>query len=171
MPETLKAIAEADLITLGPGSLYTSLLPNLLVSRIAQQIARAKATRVYIGNLMTQPGETAAYSAAEHLEAIIQHVGLNIFEYALLNNRSFPLAMRRRYAAEQAEPVVNDLAKIRALGVTPVCVPLLQAEDGVARHDSSWLSRSLLELAAGRSRSAQAVPGRGKKGSRHPRRI
>ena len=147
MPETLKAVAEADLITLGPGSLYTSLLPNLLVSRIAEQIASSRAVKVYVGNLMTQPGETKGYSAAKHLESIKRHVGGNLFDFAVLNNRAFPSPMRRRYAAQKAEPVVNDLADIRALGVTPLCVPLLQAEDGVARHDANRLSRLLLELA------------------------
>jgi uncharacterized cofD-like protein len=168
MPETLKAVAEADLITLGPGSLYTSLLPNLLVSRIAEQIARSRATRVYVGNLMTQPGETRGYSAAEHIEAIIQHAGGNIFDFAVLNNKPFPLPMRKRYAAEGAEPVVNDLAKIRALGVIPVCVPLLQAEDGVARHDADRLSRLLLDLARPRSRRSKAHSGRRAKASRRP---
>jgi uncharacterized cofD-like protein len=168
MPETLKAVAEADLITLGPGSLYTSLLPNLLVSRIAEQIARSRATRVYVGNLMTQPGETREYSAAEHIEAIIQHAGGNIFDFAVLNNKPFPLPMRKRYAAEGAEPVVNDLAKIRALGVIPVCVPLLQAEDGVARHDADRLSRLLLDLARPRSRRSKAHSGRRAKASRRP---
>ncbi|TAM83845.1 MAG: YvcK family protein [Acidobacteria bacterium] len=158
MPETLKALAEADLITLGPGSLYTSLLPNLLVSRIAERIRRSKATRVYIGNLMTQPGETRGYSAAEHLEAIMQHVGRNIFDFAVLNSRPFPLSMRKRYAADQAEPVANDLANVRALGVVPVSLPLLQAEDGIARHDADRLSRVLLDLARPqRSRPERSV--------------
>ena len=168
LPETLKAVEEADLITLGPGSLYTSLLPNLLVSRIAEQIACSRATRVYVGNLMTQPGETRGYSAAEHLEAIVQHVGSNIFDFAVLNNRPFPLSMRRRYAAEHAEPVANDLGKIRALGVVPVCVPLLQAEDGVARHDADHLSRLLLDLARPRSRRSKALSGRRRKRSTRP---
>lgn len=146
MPETLKAIKEADLITLGPGSLYTSLLPNLLVSGIPQQIVHSKATKIYIGNLMTQPGETRGYSASDHLHAIVTHVGRNLFDFAVLNSKPFPPSMRHRYAAEQAEPVVNDVGKIQSLGVSPVCVPLLQAEDGVARHDSERLSRLLLEL-------------------------
>jgi uncharacterized cofD-like protein len=166
IPETLKAVAEADLITLGPGSLFTSLLPNLLVSRIARQIANSRAVKIYIGNLMTQPGETRGYSAAEHLEAIIQHVGFNLFDFAVLNNRAFPPAMRRRYATEHAEPVVNDIDKIRSLGVTPVCVPLLQAEDGVARHDSARVSRLLLELAQRKKRPSQQVAGRGRKKAR-----
>ena len=112
---------------------------------------------------MTQPGETRGYSAAEHLEAILQHVGTNIFDFAVLNNRTFPPSMRRRYAAEQAGPVVNDLAKIRALGVSPVCVPLLQAEDGVARHDAERLSRLLLDLPRRRSRRSRNLSGRGRK--------
>ena len=157
MPETLKAIAEADLITLGPGSLYTSLLPNLLVSRIPQQIARSKAAKIYIGNLMTQPGETRGYTAADHLQAILHHVGKNLFDFAVLNSRAFPGSMRRRYAAEGAEPVINDLTRIRELGVSPVCVPLLQAEDDVARHDSQRLARLLLDLAARRPRRSGTV--------------
>lgn len=163
VPETLKAIAEADLITLGPGSLYTSLLPNLLVSRIPQQIARSKATKIYVGNLMTQPGETRGYSASQHLQAIVEHVGHNIFDFAVLNNRPFPAAMRKRYAAEDAEPVVNDFEKIRALGVSPVCISLLQAEDGVARHDSLRLSRLLLELATRPAGSSRMSPPRAKR--------
>lgn len=168
IPETLKAVAEADLITLGPGSLFTSLLPNLLVSRIARQIASSRAVKIYIANLMTQPGETRGYSAAEHVEAIIQHVGFNLFDFAVLNNRAFPPAMRRRYAAEHAEPVVNDIDKIRSLGVTPICVPLLQAEDGVARHDSDRISRLLLELAQRKKRPSQQVSGRSRKKTRSP---
>ncbi|HET9176749.1 MAG TPA: gluconeogenesis factor YvcK family protein [Terriglobia bacterium] len=160
MPETLDAVAEADLITVGPGSLYTSLLPNLLVSRIAEQIARSKATRVFIGNLMTQPGETRGYTAAEHLEPIIQHVGSNLFDFAVLNNRPFPISMRRRYAAGQAEPVTNDLVEIRSLGVSPICAPLLQTENGVARHDANRLARLLLDLARSRSRGSKATSGR-----------
>lgn len=168
IPETLKAVAEADLITLGPGSLFTSLLPNLLVSRIARQIASSRAVKIYIANLMTQPGETRGYSAAEHVEAIIQHVGFNLFDFAVLNNRAFPPAMRRRYAAEHAEPVVNDIDKLRSLGVTPICVPLLQAEDGVARHDSDRISRLLLELAQRKKRPSQQVSGRSRKKARSP---
>ncbi|HUX09262.1 MAG TPA: 2-phospho-L-lactate transferase CofD family protein, partial [Terriglobia bacterium] len=110
------------------------------------------------------------YSAAEHLQAVVQHVGQVLFDFAVLNKRPFPPSMRKRYAAEHAEPVVNDLAKIRALGVSPVCVPLLQAEDGVARHDSLRLSRLLLELAARRPRRAPAGPARRRKAALPPKR-
>ncbi|HVA01132.1 MAG TPA: gluconeogenesis factor YvcK family protein, partial [Terriglobia bacterium] len=157
LPETLKALEQADLITLGPGSLYTSLLPNLLVSGIPQRIVRSKATKIYIGNLMTQPGETRSYTVADHLEAIVQHAGQPLFDYVVLNNRAFPPSMRKRYAAERAEPVAHDLERVRALGTFPVCASLLLAEDGVARHDSDRLSRLLLKLAA-RPARRQASP-------------
>ncbi len=159
LPETLRAIEQADLITLGPGSLYTSLLPNLLVSGIPQRIARSKAAKVYIGNLMTQPGETRGYSVADHLQAIVEHVNRSVFDYVVLNNRAFPPSMRKRYAAERAEPVARDLERVRALGTSPICAPLLLAEDGVARHDSDRLSRLLLKLAgqpSGRAPSRRA---------------
>jgi len=157
LPETLQALEQADLITLGPGSLYTSLLPNLLVSGIPQRIVRSKATKIYIGNLMTQPGETRSYTVADHLEAIVQHAGQPLFDYVVLNNRAFPPSMRKRYAAERAEPVAHDLERVRALGTFPVCASLLLAEDGVARHDSDRLSRLLLKLAA-RPARRQASP-------------
>lgn len=154
LPETVKAIEQADLITLGPGSLYTSLLPNLLVSGIPKHIAHSRATKIYIGNLMTQPGETRGYTVAEHLDAIAQHVGRNLFDFVVLNNRRFPRSMRQRYAEDCAEPVVLDLERARALGPSPVLAPLLLADDGVARHDSARLSRLLLELAGQPARRA-----------------
>ena len=147
LPETLAAIEQADLITLGPGSLYTSLIPNLLVRGIPQQIARSKAVKVYIGNLMTQPGETRRYTASDHLRALEKHVGHNLFHYVVLNTRVISPSLLRRYAVQRAEPVVNDLDQIRALGVEPVTASLLE-EDRVARHDPRRLTRLLLDLAS-----------------------
>lgn len=145
LPETLAAIKAADLITVGPGSLYTSLIPNLLVKGIGEQIARSKALRLYIGNLMTQPGETRRYSAADHLRALHEHAGRKIFDAAILNSGAFPTAMKKRYAAQRAEPVLNDVDRVEALGVQPVLANLL-ADDHVARHDSQKLARLLLSL-------------------------
>jgi len=150
LPETLAAIGKADLITLGPGSLYTSLIPNLLVQGIPEAISRSRAIKVYVGNLMTQPGETRRYTASEHLRAIEEHCGRRVFDYAVLNTRSLSAAVRRRYARERAEPVVNDLSEIRALGVQPVTASLLD-EDRVARHDSRRLAQLLLELAGSKN--------------------
>jgi len=148
LPETLAAIEQADLITLGPGSLYTSLIPNLLVHDISRHIARAKALKVYVCNLMTQPGESRHYSAAQHLQAIARHAGGNLFDRIVLNTRPLSPALAKRYAAEQAEPVLNDLEKIRGLGVEPILADLLVEEDHVARHDSRQLAQILLDLAA-----------------------
>ncbi len=146
LPETLARIAEADLITLGPGSLYTSLIPNLLVRGIAREIRRAKAVKIYIGNLMTQPGETRSYTASAHVRALTEHAGGNLFDYVILNTKPLSRALRRRYATEHAEPVANDLEAVRKLGPAPATAPLL-VEDRVARHDSAALARLVLTLA------------------------
>jgi len=147
LPETLAAIKEADLITLGPGSLYTSLIPNLLVQGIPEAIARSRALKVYVCNLMTQPGETRRCTASDHVRALQQHSGRKVFDYVVLNTRRFSPALRRRYAAQRAEPVVNDLDEIRAQGVEPVTANLLD-EGRVARHDPRRLAQLLLDFTA-----------------------
>jgi uncharacterized cofD-like protein len=147
LPETLAALDEADLITVGPGSLYTSLIPNLLVGGIPQRMARSKALKVYVCNLMTQPGESRGYTAADHLRALHQHAGRKLFDVVILNARPVSRSLRRRYAADRAAPVVNDLAEVRALGVVPLLADLL-LEDRVARHDPNRLAKLLIDLAA-----------------------
>jgi uncharacterized cofD-like protein len=147
LPEALEAIEAADVITMGPGSLYTSLVPNLLVEGIAEQLVRSKALKLYIGNLMTQPGETRRYSAAEHLLTLHEHAGHKIFDGMILSASRVSPAMRKRYASHRAEPVVNDVERIERLGVEPIQRDLLAA-DRVARHDSERLARLLLSLAA-----------------------
>ena len=152
LPEALSAIDEADLITLGPGSLYTSLIPNLLVRGITAHIIESRATKVFIANLMTEPGETRDYTASDHLRAIWEHCDRRrLFDYAVLSNRILSATLRRRYAAEGAEPVVNDTEKVLDLGVQPVAAPLL-GEERVARHDPPRLARLLLRLARKRRR-------------------
>jgi uncharacterized cofD-like protein len=149
LPETLTAIEHADLITVGPGSLYTSLIPNLLVRGIPERIARSKALKVYICNLMTQPGESRGYSAADHLRALHEHAGRRLFDAVILNTGKVSASLRRRYAADGAAPVLNDLAEVRALGVVPVLANAL-VEDRVARHDSDRLAKLLLRLVESR---------------------
>lgn len=146
LAEALDALRQADLITLGPGSLYTSLIPNLLVHGIAEAIARSKALKVYISNLMTQPGESRRLTASEHLRAIHEHAGRNLFDLMVLNATPLSPRMRRKYAAQRAEPVANDLTEIRKLGTQPVLADLLD-EDGLARHDSQRLAKLVLSLA------------------------
>lgn len=146
LPETLSAIRQADLITVGPGSLYTSLIPNLLVQGIARAIGRSPATKVLVCNLMTQPGESRGYSAADHIRALHEHAKRKLFDLVVLNTGGLSRAMVKRYAAESAAPVALDLDAVRELAVRPVCADLL-IEDRVARHDSRRLAKLLLSLA------------------------
>ena len=149
LPETLTALEKADLITVGPGSLYTSLIPNMLVHGIPEQITASRALKVYICNLMTQPGESRGYTAADHLRALHEHAGRKLFDLVILNTRPVSSSLRRRYAADGAAPVVNDLAQVCALGVAPVLADVL-VEDQVARHDSHRLAKLLLTLVKSR---------------------
>ncbi len=158
LPEAVAAIRAADLITIGPGSLYTSLIPNLLVRGIRDEVMRSKALKVYVANLMTQPGETKGYTAADHVRALHQHAGGRAFERVILNTGQLPRAMLRRYAAERAAPVENDLEAVRALGVDPVLADLLAAHH-VARHDPQKLAKLLLSHAV---RQRRELPAAGK---------
>lgn len=146
LPETLAAIRRADLITLGPGSLYTSLVPNLLVKGIPAAIEHSRAVKVYIANLMTQPGESRGYTAADHLEALRLHAGRQLFDHIILNTRPLSPPLRRRYERDGAEPVANDLERVRAMGVNPIGRVLL-VEDHFARHNSPKLAQVTLKLA------------------------
>ena len=145
MPQTLEAIAHADIITIGPGSLYTSLIPNLLVRGIADAIVDSPATKVYICNLMTQPNESLGRSAADHIRALNSHARQQIFDYALINRTPVSDALKAKYATEGACPIVNDLDVVEALGVIPVLGDYLDEGD-VARHDTAQVARDVLEL-------------------------
>ena len=146
LPQTLEAIARADLITIGPGSLFTSLIPNLLVRGIAQAIASSAATKVYICNLMTQANESLGRTAADHIRALNGHAQTRIFDYALLNHTHISAQLKAKYALEGATQVVIDEKAIKELGVTPVIGDYLD-EGEVARHSTDRIARDLLELA------------------------
>ncbi|MGB9804563.1 gluconeogenesis factor YvcK family protein [Desulfofundulus sp.] len=145
LPEALKAIATADAVVLGPGSLYTSILPNLLVRGIADAIARTRAVRIYVCNVMTQPGETDGYTASDHLQAIINHAG-PIVDYMVVNQGSIPARLKVRYRREGAVPVVVDGEKLQQMGVTVIGANLVH-EGNVVRHHPDKLARIILELA------------------------
>jgi uncharacterized cofD-like protein len=146
LPETLDAIASADLITLGPGSLYTSLITNLLVRGIPQALAASSATRVYICNLMTQANESLGLSASEHIEKIFDHAGHKIFDYALVNTAPILPATLAQYAREGQLPIDPDLERIRALGVEPITGNFVHEGD-VLRHDYDKAAETVLKLA------------------------
>jgi len=144
LPDAVEAIRSADLILLGPGSLYTSIIPNLLIPEIAQAIARSKAPRVYIANLMTQPCETTGYSLSDHLRAIQRHVPKQLIDWVVANRGPISPEVERRYRREGAERVVLDLPAVQKLQVRVVLDNLLE-EHGVIRHDAPRLARLILE--------------------------
>jgi uncharacterized cofD-like protein len=146
MPETLAAIANADLITLGPGSLYTSLITNLLVNGIPEALAASSATRVYICNLMTQANESLGLSASQHIEKILDHAGSQIFDYALINTTPIRPATVEQYAAEGQTPIEADLDRVRALGVEPITGSFVH-EGEVLRHGYEAIAEAALKLA------------------------
>jgi len=144
LAKAIDAIQKADLILMGPGSLYTSVIPNLLIPEIAQAIARSKAPRVYVANLMTQPGETTRYTLSEHLRAIQNHVDKRVIDWVVANCQPVSPEVARRYRAEGAEAVLVDTEKILKLKVKLVLGNLLE-EHGLIRHSSPRLARLLVD--------------------------
>ncbi len=140
----LDALREADLILIGPGSLYTSVIPNLLIKPIADVLRQVGALRVYICNVMTQPGESEDYSAEEHLQAIIEHAGL-VADVMIVNGRRPSETILEQYALEGQYPVQIDVEAVRELGVTPFFGDVI-AESNYLRHDSAALADTIFRL-------------------------
>ena len=151
LPAALEAIDRADMILLGPGSLYTSIIPNLLVDGIADAVAASGALKVYIGNVMTQEGVTEGYTAADHIRAIFQHSREGLFRLCLVNSTPIPAEIRRRYESEGAEPLVWDRMGCEALGVELVSRPVSRVDGELVRHDPALLAGAVMELLAQRS--------------------
>ncbi len=148
LPETLEAIASADLITLGPGSLYTSLITNLLVRGIPQALAESPATKIFVCNLMTQANESLGLSASQHIDKIMRHAGRSaapIFDYALINTGSISPERLEQYAREGQQPIEPDLERVQAMGVEPITGNFVH-EGEVLRHDYDLLAERILEL-------------------------
>src|SRR6266498_364305 len=146
LPQTLDAIARADLITIGPGSLFTSLIPNLLVRGVPEAIRDSSALKVYVCNLMTQANESLGRTAADHIRALNDHAGHQLFDYALVNRKPASPDLKAKYALEGASQIVADLDAIEAIGVCPVLGDYL-FEDNVARHDTDKVAEDLLQVA------------------------
>ncbi len=146
LPETLGAIAQADVITFGPGSLFTSVVPNVLVEGVPEAIRRSPAVKAYFVNLMWQPGETSHFTASDHVQAIHRHAGGKLLDYAVINTQEIGQALRRRYAREQSSPVENDFDQIGAMGVNVVCGDLVQ-QSGLVRHNPAAIAAIAVELA------------------------
>ena len=141
----LQAIDEADVIILGPGSLYTSIIPNLLTDKIADHVRASKANKIYIANVMTQPGETSGYSLADHVQAIIDHSGVGIIDTVLANDGPLPIQMVEQYSAVGSEPVVIDSKRLKEMGIRTVRATLISA-DKPAIHDPDRLGKVLMDI-------------------------
>ncbi|MGH9606898.1 MAG: gluconeogenesis factor YvcK family protein [Terracidiphilus sp.] len=145
LPETLDAIARADLITVGPGSLYTSLITNLLVRGIPSALVSARGLRVFVCNLMTQANESLGLTASEHIERIYEHTRAPIFDCALVNTEPFSAETLERYAAEGAAPIVADVERVEKLGVRLIAGNFA-SEQNVVRHAPDSVTDALLKL-------------------------
>ncbi len=141
----LEAIEGADAVILGPGSLYTSVLPNLIVGGMADALRRTQAVKIYICNVMTQPGETDGYSAARHVQAIFDHVGPGVIDYVVVNDQQVAAHLCDIYARQCAYPVEVDSEALAALGVKVVKANLI-SETNLVRHDPIKLSRAIMEM-------------------------
>jgi uncharacterized cofD-like protein len=159
VPEVLDAIREADLILIGPGSLYTSIIPNLLIDKVVEAIANSRATCIYISNLMTQPGETQNYSVADHVRAIYDHTRKRIFDFVIINSKPVSAALLRRYRAQGAEPVEASLAELRGMGIRYITGDFLH-HNQVLRHDQARLTRLLLQEFVHQKKPKRAPRGR-----------
>jgi len=146
LPETLHAIENADVIVLGPGSLYTSVMPNLLVEGIAESIALSDAVKVYVCNVMTQPGETDGYTAQQHLAAIYDHVGADVVDAIIVNNSPISEEVLDKYCREGSSPVSWDREALEHMGVRVMDAPVI-SRTNLARHDPAALSEEIMALA------------------------
>ncbi len=146
LPQTLRAIDEADIITLGPGSLFTSLIPNMVVHGIPEAIAASRAVKIFICNLMTEANESLNMSASGHVQAIYAHARRPVFDYALVNSAPVSPRMRERYAQEKAKQVECDIPALEKLGVQCIAGDFVEEND-YARHATGRLCETLLRLA------------------------
>lgn len=144
--ESVRAIEEADLILLGPGSLYTSIIPNLLTEGISQAISQSDALRVYVLNIATEDGETEGYAASDHVRAIFSHGGGRLFDYCLVNSTPFPPEVLARHRKAGGDQTVADVEELERLGVSVLSRPMLDCRDGFAHHDPELLAREIIEI-------------------------
>jgi uncharacterized cofD-like protein len=167
-PEAIRALINADAIVVGPGSLYTSILPTLLVEGVAATISGVNAVRIYVANLMTEPGETDGYTLGDHLQVIRAHTGLDMFDYILVNRRAVDPTAVARYAEQGATPVVcENLATFLGRAQVVDCDVAVHCSGGKVRHDPHMLAHAINELIrrgrpphrARDARSTAAIPG------------
>ncbi len=142
-PSVIEAINSADAVIFGPGSLYTSIIANLLVKGIKNALFKARVPRIYISNIMTQPGETTGYTLSAHIEALRRHTGKNLIDYAVANSGRIPPALLKKYARKKSFPVEIDLASTQKIKVIRADIVSRQE---YARHDSDKLAAMIMKV-------------------------
>ena len=147
--EAKDAIGRAEAITFGPGSLYTSIISNLLIKEMQDAIFKSKAVKIYVCNIMTQSHETDRYSASDHIKAIIQHANSSIIDYVIINTQGIPRGFLEKYKEENAYPVENDSDKIKEMGYRVIERDLINTKDYV-RHNSKGLAKTVLGIISGK---------------------
>ncbi len=145
VPEVIETIAGADAIVIGPGSLFTSIMPNLLVPGLVEAIRQSQAKVIFVCNVMTQPGETDGYTASDHVEAIYRHVGAGLFDMIIVNSAVLPDVVLQQYALQNAYPVTVDVEKLHKIGLTVIARNFLQ-DSTYARHDPDLVAMQILAL-------------------------
>lgn len=142
----LNVINEADLIVISPGSLYTSILPNLIIPQVAETIKLAKAKVVYVCNVMTQSGETTSYCASDHIKAIYDHVGDQFIDDIIIHNEPLKRSFIKRYAEENAEPVVNDIVQLQKMDLNVIKKDIIDYSQLTIRHDTEKVGALLYDI-------------------------
>jgi uncharacterized cofD-like protein len=145
-PDAIKALEEAQMIILGPGSLYTSIIPNLLIKEITEVVAKSSAIKAYVCNVMIQPGETDGYNASDHVRALIAHSHPRLVDYCIVNSGEILPDIRKRYAQENSYPVINDRKKIENMGYRVIEDDFGMVEKNVIRHNPARLANIILGL-------------------------
>lgn len=154
LKDSLEAIEKAELILLGPGSLYTSIIPNLLTDGIAEAIANSDALKIYVLNVTTEDGETENYTASDHVRALLSHSnGRRLFDYCLANSEPLPREVERRYAAVGACQTVVDDEELERMGIRTLLRPMLDCSDGFAHHDPDKLATEIMSIFREKSRT------------------
>ena len=154
---SLEAISDADMIILGPGSLYTSIIADLLVDGIPQAVLKSKAMKVYVSNIMTQNGETEGFTVSDHIKELFKYGGGKLFDICLANNGAVPEDILEKYKAEDAEQTVADKEEIEKLGVKLFEAPLSSCIEGTVRHNSRLLAKELLKIYRNESATKEYV--------------
>lgn len=150
LEDVLCAIEEAEAIVIGPGSLYTSILPNLLIKDVVDALCKSKAPKIYVSNIMTQPGETDNKNVMDHIRVLIEHTGQNFIDYVVTNNEKLPAGVFERYANDGAELVLLDnkqKEELNRIGITYVEQKLIEIKNGYIRHDADLVSNSVMKIA------------------------